>query len=85
MWRLENEGIVNQGRRAIQKSGGALVSRAPNKPKYKPTKLGKIKSNFTDQRSIIECIEFQRLASVPGGRAPMGTTAMALTASFSVN
>ena len=46
---------------------GALVSRAPNTPKYKPRSIGKIKLEFTDQTSITECIEFYRLTFVPGG------------------
>ena len=51
---------------------GALVSRAPNKPKYKPGNIEKIKSHFTDQTSITECIELYRLA-------PMGTTVLVLS------
>ena len=52
----------SQGRRAIRISGGAPVSLAPNKPKYKPRNIEKIKSKFTDQTSITECIECYRKA-----------------------
>ena len=72
------------GRRAIRISLGLLSPAQWIRPNVSLETKEKIKSKFTDQTSITECIEFYRLAFVPEGgappgrlpRPPMGTTAL---------
>ena len=83
MYNLDWDKSRSVGHTEIQLSGWGLVFRAPIKPKYKPRNIEKINSNFTDQTSNTECIEFYRLAFARGPRVPMGTTAQVALSSSS--